>query len=95
MIFSFINNIFPYIFFNKSKIKKIKSEKYVSLALHISDEFQFYYLDDKNRHLKPFTNPLHIKGKKINKSDLLSFEMDAFLAPIIFHFTSGGCCLCV
>lgn len=78
MIFSFINNIFPYIFFNKSKIKKIKSEKYVSLALHISDEFQFYYLDDKNRHLKPFTNPLHIKGKKSIKVICLALKWTLF-----------------
>lgn len=77
------------------KEKKKKSEKYVSLALHISDEFQFYYLHDKNHNLKPFTNPLQIREGKINKSDLFGFETEGLLAPIMFHFTSGSCCLCV
>lgn len=73
MIFTFINNILPYVFFNKSKIKK-KPEKHVSLPLHISDEFQFYYWYDEIFHLKPFTNLLQAGGKKINKVICLALK---------------------
>lgn len=75
MILSFINNIFPYVFFNKSKIIIIKKpEKYVSLPPHITDEFQFYYLHDQNLHLKPFTNYLQVRGGK-KSTEVICFAL--------------------